>query len=185
MTIVILQRKQLERPPSLEYRAAHDNGNRVRSQIRHIVLHSTESDTAASAARWLSQTESNGSAHLVVDDASAYRLFGDLTIPWGAPPLNTTGLHIEQAGHAAWAKARWLMHIKTIQRAAYQSARWCDTYKIEPRWLTVDELRSDLQRSGITSHSNVSKAFGKTDHSDPGRGYPVSTFLWFLNRYLK
>jgi hypothetical protein len=32
-------------------------------------------------------------------------------------------------------------------------------------------------RRGITGHSEVSAAYGRTDHWDPGPGFPVDGFL--------
>ena len=41
--------------------------------------------------------------------------------------------------------------------------------------LTADDLLAG--RRGITGHAEVSKAYRKSDHWDPGPGFPVESFL--------
>jgi hypothetical protein len=43
------------------------------------------------------------------------------------------------------------------------------------RWLVAGDLVAG--RRGITGHSEVSAAYGKSDHWDPGPGFPVERFL--------
>lgn len=165
------------------YKAVHDNGPRKKSDIKYVVLHSTEGSTAQGAAAWFSNERSGGSANLVVDDKECYRTVDDLVIPWAAPPLNTNGYHIEQAGYSKWTKAKWLLHINTIRRAAYKTATRCHEYNIPVQWLSVEDLKAG--KKGITSHANVSAAFHLSDHTDPGPNYPVTVFISLTKLYLK
>lgn len=166
------------------YTAVHNSGGRTKEDIKYIVLHSTEGPTAQGAASWFTNPNSGGSANIVVDDKVCYLTLHDLTTPWGAPPLNKNGFHIEQAGYTAWNKAQWMLHLNTIRRAAYKAALRCKWYGIPPVFLSVADLKAG-KKSGITTHNNISLAFGQSNHTDPGKGYPISTFMWFLNRYLK
>jgi N-acetylmuramoyl-L-alanine amidase len=170
------------------YRAVHNSGPRGPNLVRYIVLHDTEGATAAGAARYFTTPASGGSANLVVDDLLCFRTLDDLVIPWGAPPLNTNGFHIEQAGFAAWTRAEWLEHKPTIQRAAYKAALRCQRFKIPARVLNVAQLRADFAKhepaGGIVTHLTVSAAFGESDHTDPGHGYPMDVFLAELEGYL-
>jgi hypothetical protein len=170
------------------YRAVHSSGPRSARQVRYIVLHSTEGDTARGAAEYFTTQASGGSANLVVDDHECYRTLADLVIPWGAPPLNTSGFHIEQAGFAAWIRTEWLAHEPTIERAAYKAALRCERFSIPARVLNVAQLRADFAmhepRGGVVTHATVSAAFGQSDHTDPGPNYPLGLFLTRLQFYL-
>src|SRR4029078_9385223 len=51
----------------------------------------------------------------------------------------------------------------------------CRRRRIPTRWLTPEDLLAG--RRGITGHAEVSKAYRKSDHWDPGPGFPVESFL--------
>lgn len=174
--------------------AYHHEGERSQTKIRYIVLHSTEGGTAQSVARYFMQPQSGGSANIVVDDYACYRSLADTIVPWGAPPLNTFGFHIEQCGFAAWPRWRWLLHRNTIRRAAYKAAQRVKWYGIPIHVPTVDELRKEYDASmqdgrppygGIVTHRLVDEAFHQSSHTDPGSGYPLDVFLTYLRRYAK
>lgn len=95
--------------------AKHDSGPRKASQIKWIVLHSTEGGTAESVAAFFAGG-AQASTQLVVDDNECYRMVRDLVIPWGAPGANTNGLHIEQCGFARWTRDEWLAHRPMLRR---------------------------------------------------------------------
>jgi hypothetical protein len=72
------------------FTAVHTSGTRPLSAITHIVLHSTEGDTAAAAASWFANAASGGSSQLIVDDRECYRTPDNSRIPWGAPGTNVS-----------------------------------------------------------------------------------------------
>jgi hypothetical protein len=170
------------------YKAVHNSGRRTAGLVRYIVLHSTEGATAQGAAAWFTNPQSGGSSNIVVDDTVCYRTLDDLVIPWGAPPLNTSGYHIEQAGYAAWNRSEWLAHRTTIERAAYKASLRCTRFHIPPRILNVAQLRADfalhVPHGGIVTHATVSAAFAESSHTDPGHGYPIDVFLQLLEQHL-
>ncbi len=190
---------------SSRFPAYHHSGARIQQSIRYIVLHSTEGPTAEGAASYFMSPDSGGSANLVVDDRSCYRSLGDFVVPWGAPPLNANGFHIEQAGYAAWSREDWLAHEETIVRAAYKAALRCRWYKIPPRLLDVAALERDFGtlpvtgdsnttsipyrpgplEGGIVTHATISAAYRQSDHTDPGAGYPADVFMQYLHRWLE
>lgn len=159
-------------------RAANDSGPRPLAP-KYIVIHSTESPndkgSARNVASYFSRPSTEASVHTVMDDYECYRCLPDMVIPWGAPPFNSRGLHIEQCGYAKWTRPEWMRHRATIDRTARAAAYWAKAYRIPIRWLTPAACKA--YRSGITSHANVSAAFGQSDHTDPGSGYPYDYFL--------
>lgn len=164
------------------YPAYRSSGSRKTSEIKWIVLHSTEGGTAASVARYFFSPAAQGSTHLVVDDYECYRCLPNSAVPWGAKGANRAGFHIEQCGFARWKTANWLLHRNTIKRAAYKTAFHAVRFKIPLVWLKAADLEAG--RPGITSHAEVSKAFGG-DHWDPGPGWPRWMFMWWVRKYAK
>lgn len=167
--------------PCKQRRAKHDSGPRSAGLIRHIIVHSTEGGTAASVAAFFATT-AQASTHLVIDDRGCYRCVPDLVIPWGAPGVNRSGLHIEHCGYARWTRAEWLQHRPTLERSAAKVASWSWTYRIPRRWVTPAQLRAGV--SGFATHRDASIAFPPNGgHHDPGPGFPKDLYLALVERY--
>ena len=79
--------------------------------------------------------------------------------------------HARQTGKE-WADA---YSSAVLARAATLIADVCRRRRIPVRWLVAGDLVAG--RRGITGHSEVSAAYGKSDHWDPGPGFPVERFL--------
>lgn len=168
-------------PPPLVYDlrffpARIGSGQRQPGQIRWIVLHSTEGDSAAGAASWFQNPAAGGSTQLVVGEDGVFRTLDDLTRPAGAPGANDEGLHIEFAGYAKWTREQWLQRKKTLESGAQAIAEWSEKFGIPLKMLSPEELRSPTSR-GVTTHAMVSQAFKKSDHWDPGTGFPTDMVL--------
>ncbi len=168
-------------PCNRTFTAVHKSGVRTVDKVIWVVLHSTEGDTAESAARWFTQRASSGSAHLVVDDLECYRCLRNVDVPWAAPGANTQGFHIEQAGHASWTAAEWKRHDLTLRRAAYKTALHAQLFGIPLRWIDAAGLQRG--KPGVTTHAACTEAFGG-DHTDPGAGYPRALFMRYAKAYL-
>jgi N-acetylmuramoyl-L-alanine amidase len=159
-------------------RAKNDSGPRKAALIRHVVVHSTEGGTAASFAAFFATT-ARASTQLVVDERECYRCVPDLVIPWGAPGVNTTGLHVEHCGFARWTREEWLAHEATLHRSAAKAALWCWIFGIPRRWLTVTELRAG--KAGFCRHVDASRAYRALEpHTDPGSGFPRDVYLTYV-----
>lgn len=166
---------------STRYRAVHDSGLRKKTQIHYLVIHSTEGSTAEGAAHWFTNKASEGSANLVVGDWVTYKTVPDLVIPWAAPPLNTSGIHIEIVGFAHWPKSEWAKHTRSIVQAGYRAAIRCVWFDIPIVWRSAGDLLN--KKHGITSHKNVSDAFHESDHTDPGPNFPYTDFMRYTKHY--
>jgi len=166
-------------PPIYNYQyfpARIASGARPESALRWIVIHSTEGDTAAGAASWFQNPAAGGSTQLVVGEDGLYRSLDDLVRPAGAPGANDEGLHIEFAGYAKWPRETWLARKKTLEDGSKAIAEWGRKYKIPLKMLTIEQLRDPTSR-GVTTHAMVSQAFKKSDHWDPGTGFPFDVVL--------
>lgn len=180
------EKVSLRKACNREFTASYHGGSRSKFSIHTGVIHCTEAGDARGNASYFAGPNAGGSTQLIVDDTSCYRALSDLVIPYGAPGANMEGVHIEQCGKSAWSRTQWMAHEMTIRRAAYKMAVWCHTYNFPPVWLSVDALKSGNVR-GVTSHRNVSLAFRRSDHTDPGpedgKHYPYDYFLVALKRF--
>jgi hypothetical protein len=164
------------------FRAVKTQGTRDPTNVIWIVLHDEEASTAESAARFFTTPQAGGSAHLCVDDTICYRTLENVDIAEGAPGANAHGFHIEQAGFAAWSLVMWTKHLRTLERAAYKTALHCVVFHIPPVFVSASELQKT--RPGVTTHREVTKAFGPSGgHTDPGLFWPRRRFMRLVREF--
>lgn len=171
------------KPVQIGPRCRHDGGTRYSTQIEYIVIHDAEGASAQGVANYGATTPRVVSWHVTCDDKILIRCLPDLVIGWAAPGANRNGLQLELCGYASWSKLTWYRHQSTLKRGAWQVAKWCKAYSIPARWLTDAELRNG-NRDGIVTHAQVSRVFGLSDHTDPGKGFPSRYFMHLVRRRL-
>lgn len=148
-----------------------------------VVLHSMEMDekgtTAESCAQWFRNPAAKVSAHYCVDANSIVQCVREKDIAWHAPGCNHNGIGIEHAGRARQSRAEWLddYGVAMLNRSAVLVAHVCQRHRIPVTWLHPADLVAG--KRGITSHNNVSKAFHRGSHWDPGPGFPME---WYLRK---
>jgi hypothetical protein len=170
----------IEAACSREFQAVRNSGTRDVSEIRLIVLHCTQSDSARSSAMWFANRASQGSAHLVVDDRECYRTLDNTAIPWGAPGANRIGWHIEHAGFVQWSKQEWRSHEQMLKRGAFKCGAHAKRFNIPIKMLTIAELRSG--RRGFVTHAQCTEVFGGS-HSDPMPNFPLEHYLQLAREF--
>lgn len=147
-----------------------------------IVVHDMESPetatTAESVAAWFAGLSApQASAHYCVDSNSVVQCVLDKDVAWHAPGANHNGIGIEHAGYARQTRGEWLdpygrdMLALSIDLAA----GICDRYSLPVERRGPSDLVKGLR--GITGHADVSLAFHRSDHSDPGSGFPWDYYL--------
>lgn len=176
-----------------DFHAKKQSGIRSVSSIRYFVVHTAEAPLPTSAAeavgRYFEGSNAGGSTHFGIDIDSTQRYLGDHIIPWGAPPLNETGLHVECAGKAAFDRDKWLKeYAPMFQRLGWLLENRCRKYGIPLELRDATDLKRlgtspNAGKGGITTHSAVSKAFGKTTHTDPGDGFPLDVVMAWVHKY--
>lgn len=158
--------------------------------ISLIVIHDMEapenSATAENVARYFSTlpASNKASAHVCVDNNSAVRCVADGDRAWHAPGANSQGLGIELAGYARQSSSEWLDAYSkgVLNQAAVVVAGWCTKHGIPAKRLSVAEVKAG--KKGICGHVDVSKAFGQSNHSDPGPNFPWDYFIKLVNSKL-
>ena len=163
-----------------EFRAIRSSGTRPLSAIRLIVVHCTESDSARGSARWFTNPDCKGSAHVIVDDRECYRTLDDDVIPWAAPGANKMGWHLELTGWARWNRQQWLSHAETLRRGAHKAAMRAARFGIPVRMLSEAELRRG--HKGFVTHVMCTRVFGGS-HTDPGPNCPLGQFMQWAQEF--
>jgi len=146
-----------------------------------VVIHTMETaerlGAAEAVAHWFSRPETEVSAHYCVDADSVVQCVREQDIAWHARGGNKQSIGIELAGRAGQGRAGWEDEYSTevLQRAAVVAADVCRRYEIPVRWVRAPGLLEG--RRGLTGHVEVSRAFHRSDHWDPGPAFPVARFV--------
>lgn len=154
-----------------------------------LVIHTMESpekpDTAENVAHWFAgSTAPQASAHYCIDNNSVVSCVRDKDVAWHAPGANHNGLGFEHAGKAGQSAADWAdpYSQQLLARSAELVAQKCREYDIPVQWLRPADLLAG--RRGITGHVEVSRAFKRSNHTDPGETFPIQQYLRLVKAHL-
>lgn len=149
--------------------------------ISVVVMHTMESTeregAAQSCAAWFAHPVSEVAAHYCIDADTTVQCVREADIAWHARGGNSNSIGIELAGFASQGARDWNDDYSraVLDRAAKLTAEVCARYDIPVRRVRAAGLLAG--RHGITGHADVSEAFHKSDHWDPGPGFPWGRFL--------
>lgn len=160
-----------------------------RSELRLVVIHTMENPekpgTAIQVARWFaSQAAPQASAHYCVDNLEVVQCVKDEDVAWAAPGANRDGIHIEHAGRASQDDADWHDEYSQsmLRLSAELASELCERYEIPVVKLTVEEVRAGKLK-GFCGHHDVSLAFKKSTHTDPGKSFPWDEYLAMVREH--
>ena len=146
-----------------------------------LVVHTAETPegpkTARNVAAYFALKTTQASAHYSVDSLGIIQSVRELDIAWQAPGLNSRSIGIEHAGRASQTLAQWQDPYSTamLRLSARLFADLARRYTIPVRYVdAAGLLRGD---KGITTHAQVTKAFKRSTHTDPGPNFPMATFI--------
>lgn len=153
-------------------------------RIDLIVIHTMENaETATGAenvAAWFAGPNApKASAHYCIDSDSVVQCVKDNDVAWHAPGANHNGIGIEHAGKAAQKPHEWsdTYSRAMLERSVKLSAELARKYDIPVKFVDSEGLLRGER--GFTGHNEVSKAWKKSTHWDPGPHFPWS---WYLDR---
>lgn len=158
------------------------NATRVPGRaIDVVVVHTMEvaetAGVASAVANWFASQASQVSAHYCVDADTVIQCVREEDVAWHARGGNATSIGVELAGRASQGPDGWddAYSLAVLWRAAELVDDICARRGIPVRRLRAAGLRRG--RRGITGHADVSEAFGRSDHWDPGPHFPWPLFL--------
>lgn len=153
---------------------ANDDGKRS-NPPRVIYIHTFEGRDldAVDMARYQLSPAAAGSYHIVIDaNGKTARENDDEYISWSAGwTANRNGHHISLAGQAAFSREKWLSRVAQMNKLVEVISAYCRKYGYPPIIRFAGDLRA--QKWGISTHDAASKAWGETDHTDPGVNFPL------------
>jgi N-acetyl-anhydromuramyl-L-alanine amidase AmpD len=145
-----------------------------RTAVDLVVIHSTECPrslgAARNVARWFAGPDAPmASAHYIVDDDEVIQCVSERNVAWAAPGANRRGIQIELVGYARHTEQEWLEG-GVIERARGLVSAICERWAIPVTKLGPEELLQGCR--GIAGHIDVSRAWHRSSHWDPGFGFP-------------
>ncbi|MCY7303256.1 MAG: N-acetylmuramoyl-L-alanine amidase [Thermoleophilia bacterium] len=149
--------------------------------ISFVVIHTMEVGervgAAEACAAWFASPISEVSAHYCIDADTTIQCVREKDIAWHARGGNANSIGVELAGYADQQALDWSDEYSrgVLDRAARLTADVCARYQVPIRRLRASGLVAG--RRGITGHADVSAAFHKSDHWDPGPAFPWGAFL--------
>lgn len=148
--------------------------------VEKIVVHTSEGRETEGGARNLVSYlgRITGGYHEVTDNKEAITCARDDQVTAGAAGMNARGWHICGVGSAHQKAEGWADPYSHAELTimANRVARACLRLGIPAVRLDVGRV-AHAGYKGLCGHVDVSKAYGKTDHTDPGPDFPWGTFM--------
>lgn len=160
-------------------------------QISLLVLHRQEAPaqvgTAEATAHFFQRlpeyrivngkrVSTKASVHRVYDPGTKVKCVEDKDVAYAAPGTNHNGLHYELPGYSAdndWSTP-------PVEAAMYLCAEDvvedANKYRIPLTFLNHRDLVAGRVQ-GVTTHWEITQAWHKTDHTDPGNYFPIGRFM--------
>lgn len=178
--------------PYVQARHFH-RGRRRNSRILFVVHDMEVADSATTAenvARYFEKGAVQASAHFCIDGNSIVQCVQVGDTAFAAPGANSDGIQFELAGFARNTMQQWLAEDDVLTWGACAAADVLVGLRrfgidVPIRKGTTAEVR-DSRWSGFCGHYEVSDAFKKSTHWDPGAGFPWHVFLpkveWWVSQ---
>lgn len=167
-------------PSKLQFIQASHFQPANRDQVDWIVVHTMEIQRTGSAAldcaRDFATTTDARSAHYCIDSGTIIHCVQEKDIAYAAPP-NAPGMHLEHAGFASLSAEEWQDDYSTamLRLSAQLAASIALRFAVPVVWLSSQDLLDG--KRGLTSHANISDAYHRSTHQDPGPNFPHDDYV--------
>jgi N-acetyl-anhydromuramyl-L-alanine amidase AmpD len=139
-----------------------------------IAIHNTSNDgTAEDEASFAKRRTDNVSAHFYADNNSVIQSLDTDSKAGhaGSNNGNQNAVAVEITGFNHWKREKWLANVAWEQLGTVL-AQVCVFYGIPARRATVQEMRDNPKVRAFYGHDDMRRAWGHTDHTDPGDNFP-------------
>jgi N-acetyl-anhydromuramyl-L-alanine amidase AmpD len=174
--------------PEISFKQAVSYHQGRRRPLNKIVIHTAEIAETLNSAENLQTWAASGpigvSWHFSVDADSVCQSVHVTDTAWAAPGANSDGIQIELAGYAKQNSGDWADDYSgsVLDLAARLCAKLCLEHDIPARKISMLELQSG--DGGICGHYDVTMAFKRSTHMDPGPRFPWKSFIDSVNGYM-
>jgi len=144
-----------------------------------IAIHNTSNDgTADDEASFAKRRTDNVSSHFYADNRSVIQSLDTDSKAGhaGSDNGNQNAVAVEITGFNHWSRDKWLNNVAWEQLGAVL-AQVCVFYGVAVRRATVQEMRDNPKVRALYSHDDMRRAWGGTDHTDPGENFPWDRLL--------
>lgn len=151
-----------------------------------VAIHNTSNDASAAAEAAYATRRADGvSAHFYVDGRVVIQSLDTAARAGhaGNGPGNNHSIAVEISGFNAWSRQTWLGGVcwDLLGRVL---AEVCRAYGIEVRRASVAEMQANPKVRAFYSHDDMRRAWGGTDHTDPGPNFPWDKLFAVVNAAL-
>jgi N-acetyl-anhydromuramyl-L-alanine amidase AmpD len=171
-------------PLEIPFRQArHFRPGPMSRQSKWIVIHSAEIGESLAGAEALMNVcatqERVASWHYAVDADSITQSVRERNIAFHAPGASSQSIGIELSGRARQTAEEWQdpYSLRMLELVAWLVSDISSRHGMPFTFVNAAGLIAGA--SGITTHAEVSKAWRKSDHWDPGPNFPME---WLLER---
>ena len=151
-----------------------------------IAIHNTSNDgTAEDEASFAKRRTDNVSSHFYADDNSVIQSL-DTDSKAGHAGSNTgnqNAVAVEITGFNGWSRQKWLDNV-AWELLGSVLAQVCRHYGIAVRRASVAEMQASPKVRAFYSHDDMRRAWGGTDHTDPGPNFPWDRLFQAVNNAL-
>lgn len=154
------------------------SGRKVDLLVIHAMQAAEKGTTAESVAAFFQAGSRRASAHYCHDDNSTVQCVRERDVAWAAPGANHNGIHLELAGFSEQTARQWADAFSSQmlrEQAGPIAASVCTRYGLPIRYVDAAGLLAGHR--GITTHNEVSQAFKRSTHWDPGPHFPMGSFV--------
>lgn len=168
--------------------AKHLGTGRPSGAVNAVVIHTAETPQTSAAAKnvanYFATTDTVASAHYTVDSDSIYQSVNEGDQAWHAAGYNARTIGIEHAGYAKMTPEEWQSDYneRMLRLSAKLAAQIATKYGIPAVRLSIADILAG--KPGFAAHADASKAFKKSDHSDPGANFPWDHYLSLVQSYM-
>jgi hypothetical protein len=174
--------------PYVQGRNDYSDGDRSKFGI---AIHNTSNDASdAGEASYATWRPDGTSAHFYADHDSVTQSIDtrDRAGHAGSTHGNDHGIAVEITGANGWSRERWLRSVAWDKLGAVLAKvirhHWPDgSFKV--RRATVAEMRRNPKVKAFYGHDDMRRAWGGTDHTDPGPAFPWDRLLGAVNAALR
>jgi N-acetyl-anhydromuramyl-L-alanine amidase AmpD len=158
-------------------------GLRPRTVTQFVVIHCTDGhegptkddDVAAQFAGPLTRPRS---CTYVIDTDSVTQCLDELAVAWHCGHTgNARSIGIEFCGRARQSADEWLDDLSRpmLELGARLVREVCDRHHLPIQFVNAHGLRRGDR--GVTTHAEVTRAWGESTHTDPGPNFPMGPLL--------